>query len=192
MRVTIGEEHAGWACGTCKKVFLQGDQTLETCEREADNHCALFCVWCGLGLGRPRPNAICLKCINEMERAKELACFAEATKVPMEQASGWVVVPGTDLFFESIEQFLLEQPTLEEPVEFLWLCTATHLNLDGMADLVVDQALADHYENAAVSEEDRALLQGMLDLWARNQKITSWDRDCTRAVILDKAVVGPP
>lgn len=190
MEVRIGEEEAGWACGICKHVFLQGG--LDFCRKEAEVHCTLVCVQCGLGLGRPRPDGICLKCRHEAMRAEELKFFAEATRVPIEEVKGWVVAPFTDVYFSSMEEFEAKRHTLVEPVEFLWLCTARSFSFEGVANSIIDAELEEHYPGAEVSLAERQFLQGLLDIFAEHRGITSWERDYTRVVILDKPVLGTP
>lgn len=194
MKVTIGNDLVGWACGVCRTPFIAADKHASVGNTEwltAQRHCSLICWRCGVGLGRPRPDATCLKCINEQLQEEERRLLEKATVVPIEEVRGAVVVPFTDTYFESIEDFFLGRDKLEEPVDFLWLCTPSKFSLEGAADSIIDAELEQHHDSAEVPSKDRALLQGMIDAWARSQDIVSWDRDYSRVVrVVERSDVG--
>ena len=131
--------------------------------------------------------------VSQIRTAEEHR-FDKAVKIPATAYEGWVYWEDhgdNEGFFASMKE-LQKYCEREEiaPPAYVWACNPMGLSI--RASTVIDDALADHHENAgtAISREARDELQALLDVWCAKQTVQTWFEDSTRAVVLDQSPPG--
>jgi hypothetical protein len=191
--VMVGEEHVGFACPACKMMYtalnakeLAADESSYVWSAARD-HCVHTCSICGADLGKSHWTK-CQPCIDKEQKDQELAKFAGATYITADKYEGFVHVPDSESFYDSYDTFLQEWDDL--PPDYLWACTPTPFKLD--AESIVDNELQNHYEDAgeSIGHDEYAVLQGLLDEWAKRQNIITYEPDFTRAILVPNRCAG--
>lgn len=184
------QKTVGYACGNCGLFFSllnYPDDAQAQAERcHADEY---PCAICGNVMRRPLvglyPRNYCAACEAERKRAsdekearREQERFEKARKTTWKDYQGEMVYCdgyGNDGFLglDEVEE-LLEGPPEECP-DYVWACESYDLKLD--AELILQQALEDHHEDAGegITNEAGAELQKLLDDWCAKQGVRSFE-----------------
>ena len=196
------EDPVAYACPTCGMLFVVPGKQPELREEkmsEASTHCVKHCI-CGKPLDY-HYHLRCKDCRAQMEKDKEKARFAKAERVSIENYEGPVYWEGHagglgDGYFGGIDEVIdyCEDDGHTVP-EYVWACTPHPFTLSGEALIERELEQQEMYEDAGegIPDDARQRLQAYLDVWCKEQNITGWQYDYTRAVILrDASPSSPP
>lgn len=114
--------------------------------------------------------------------------FEKAEKVLAKDYEGWVFWEDrgdNEGFFASVAEIrrYCEREEIELP-SYVYACNPTSIAM--RAEWIIDDALADHHENAknAISCEAIVELQAALDAWCAKQTVRTWFQNMDRVVLL--------
>jgi len=195
--VTEDEQRlVAYACGKCGTVFpvwKDGDR-LQAVEFAAACCAPVPCLGgCGMLLS-PKGLRRCAPCREQYDAERERAAYEKAAKLtPAQYGDGMVYRKGygDDGYAPDLDSLLgqAEHAGIPRPA-YVWACKPRPFKLD--AQDIVDAGLQDHHDDAAEGISDRAMerLQEFLDLWCKEQDITTWDPDYSRVILVPAEAEG--
>jgi hypothetical protein len=195
-KVANPEKVIGHACPECRVFFSMAvfagcsdDDALAETKRAAAEHCKSPCGGCGVTLQHKRGEiryTHCPDCRAELAQQRGLEAYDKAEKVHECEWSDpvfWDSHGPRDGHFYSVED--VREYCDDHGLELPKYVSATYpvaLHID--ADSVLECAVDEHHEGA-YDQCDVAGLQKLLDAWCEAQKVTSYNEDRSKVVLLD-------
>lgn len=137
---------------------------------------------CKCGKERPYYMMICDECSEKLR-------FEKAKKINIEDYEGSFVYDiQTDEYFQDIDDLEehYESENMELP-DYVYGCEAIEFSLD-MSSIVRNELNDNHFEGAEerIDVESLKSLQNIVDAWTSSQGITSYERDYSLVLLLNK------
>lgn len=177
-----GQEH-GWICGSCNTMFFD-EELAQACCRP------LKCPQCSKAMTVGR--TLCGDCSDRVREGREDALFLSAAKVFFIDYEGrylYWTAPGALVgeFFSSrteLEKFCEQRHIV--PPRWCWATDEAGFLLD--AERVLAGVVTRNNEDVRplLTDHEVEQLQNVLDEWAMNLEVRSYDVDYDVAVILDR------
>jgi len=191
------EKPCGYACPTCKKVYVSAyddpsEKAMATVRDVAQRCCAeKVCQDCGKISGDSKyVYTVCAECRAKNDAEREAKRFEKAKKVPLSDYDGETLYWEENYYndvWELYDHCVDNTEEGEEPdfPEYVWACKRVPFTLD--ADrMVSDECEYNHHDEAydRIPRSEIADLQVFLDGWCEQQGVTTYEQDTGTAVLI--------
>ncbi|MCP4948873.1 MAG: hypothetical protein GY923_15360 [Aestuariibacter sp.] len=164
-----------WACGECGIVAPTKYLAIQC-------HAERICG-CGNVL-KPRHYTACIKCRLKHAHEQEIRKIAAAERLAEWDGPVFCEMDGyseSEWYFASLSDLLDELDESGHTPRHAWPCRTIGISLD--ATSIVENVLEDHHEDA-FDRVDIESLQHVLDAWAGEQAVETWEPMTDKIIIL--------